>query len=344
MNDTRTSGGLGRALGVASFALGAPLLAAPGRVVRALGLDDAPGTSALARGVGVRELAAGAGILAQRRPVPGLWARVAGDGMDLALLANALRSGRAASRSGRRRRATGRAASRSGWRPWPTGRTGSGRRRSTTGANPRTVAAVAAVAGIAAVDVLAAVRAGKRLDPTRTSEDGAFTVSAGVTVNRSVDDAYGLWRDFSRLPEFMVHLESVSADGKHWVARRPGGGTVDWDAEIVADVPNQRLAWRSVSHAEVPNSGEVTFEPAPGGRGTEVRVRLTYEPPLGAAGNAVARLLGEEPRQQVTDDLRRFKQVLETGEVVRSAGSPEGVRSGRLPTQRPGRPETSEES
>jgi len=344
MNDTRTSGGLGRALGVTSFALGAPLLAVPGRVVRALGLDDTPGTTALARGVGVRELAAGAGILAQRRLVPGVWARVAGDGMDIALLANALRSGPAGSRSGRRRRATGRATSRSDWLLRPTGRTASARRRWATGANPRTVAAVAAVAGIAAVDVLAAVRAGKRLDPTRTGEDGAFTVSAGVTVNRSVEDAYGLWRDFSRLPEFMVHLESVSADGKHWVARRPGGGTVDWDAEIVADVPNQRLAWRSVSHAEVPNSGEVTFEPAPGGRGTEVRVRLTYEPPLGAAGNAVARLLGEEPRQQVTDDLRRFKQVLETGEVVRSAGSPEGVRSGRLPTQRPGRPETSEES
>jgi uncharacterized membrane protein len=343
MNDTRTSGGLGRALGVASFALGAPLLAMPGRVLRVLGLDDTPGTSALARGVGVRELAAGAGILAQRRPVPGLWARVAGDGIDLALLANALRSGPAGSRPGRRRGATGRAASRSGWRPWPIGRTAAGR-RPWTGANSRTVAAVAAVAGIAAVDVLAAVRAGKRLDPTRTSEDGVFTVSAGVTVNRSADDAYGVWRDFSRLPEFMVHLESVSADGKHWVARRPGGGTVDWDAEIVADVPNQRLAWRSVSHAEVPNSGEVAFEPAPGGRGTEVRVRLTYEPPLGAAGNAVARLLGEEPRQQVTDDLRRFKQVLETGEVVRSAGSPEGVRSGRLPTQRPGRPETNEES
>jgi len=342
MNDTRTSGGLGRALGVASFALGAPLLAVPGRVVRALGLDDTPGTSAVARGVGVRELAAGAAILAQRRPVPGLWARVAGDGMDLALLANALRSGPAGSRSGRRRRATGRATS--GWLLRPTGRTASVRRRWTTGANPRTVAAVAAVAGIAAVDVLAAVRAGKRLDPTRTSEDGVFTVSAGVTVNRSVDEAYGLWRDFSRLPEFMVHLESVSADGKHWVARRPGGGTVDWDAEIVADLPNQRLAWRSVSHAEVPNSGEVTFEPAAGDRGTEVRVRLTYEPPLGAAGNAVARLLGEEPRQQVTDDLRRFKQVLETGEVVRSAGSPEGVRSGRLPRQRPGRADTNEES
>ena len=322
MNETRNGGGLGRALGVASFALGAPLLAVPGRVARAIGLDDTPGTRALARGVGVRELAAGAGILAQRRPVPGLWARVAGDGMDLALLANGLRSGSARPRPGRRFRRADRA-----------------------GSNRRKVGvAMAAVAGIAAVDVLAAARASKRRDPTRTAEDGAFTVSAGVTVNRSAEDAYGLWRDFSRLPEFMVHLESVSADGKHWVARRPGGGTVDWDAEIVADVPDQRLAWRSVEGADVANAGEVTVGPAPGGRGTEVRVRLTYEPPFGSAGNAVARLLGEEPRQQITDDLRRFKQVLETGEVVRSAGSPEGVRSGRLPKQHPGRPQTTEES
>jgi uncharacterized membrane protein len=299
MNDTSTGGGLGRALGVASFALGAPLLAVPGRVVRALGLDDTPGTRALARGVGVRELLAGAGILAPARGAPGLWARVAGDGLDLALLGNTLRS------------------------------------RS----NPRRVAAaLAAVGGIAAVDVLAAARASTRKDPTRTRDGGAFTVSAGVTVIRPAADAYGLWRDFTRLPEFMVHLESVSADGKHWVARRPGGGTVGWDAEIVADVPDQRLAWRSVEDAEVPNAGEVTFAAAPGDRGTEVRVRLTYEPPLGAAGNAAARLLGEEPRQQVTDDLRRFKQVLETGEVLRSAGSPEGVRSARLPRQRPGTP------
>ena len=322
MNDTRNGGGLGRALGVASFALGAPLLAVPGRMARAIGLDDTPGTRALARAVGVRELAAAAGILAQRRPVPGLWARVAGDGMDLALLANGLRSASTRSRPPRRFR----------------------RARRAGGARRKVALALAAVAGIAAVDVLAAVRATTRRDPTRTEQDGTFTVSAGVTVNRPAADAYGLWRDFSRLPEFMVHLESVSSDGKHWVAKRPGGGTVDWDAEIVADVPDQRLAWRSVDGADVSNAGEVTFGPAPGDRGTEVRVRLTYEPPLGAAGNAVARLLGEEPRQQVTDDLRRFKQVLETGEVVRSAGSPEGVRSGRLPTQRPGRPQPSEES
>ena len=83
------------------------------------------------------------------------------------------------------------------------------------------------------------------------------------------------------------------------------------------------------------------FGAAPGGRGTEVRVELSYDPPGGKLGNAVARLLGEEPRQQVTDDLRRFKQILETGEVVRSEGSPEGHRSGRLAAQRPGQPEGS---
>jgi uncharacterized membrane protein len=300
MENTRNGGALGKALGVASFALGAPLLAVPGRVARAIGLDDTPGTRAVARGVGVREFAAGAGILAQRRPVPGLWARVAGDGMDLALLANALRS-RSKSR--------------------------------------KVAVALGAVAGIAAVDVVAATRTSRRVHPTRTGQDGTFTVSAGVTVNRSAEDAYALWRDFSRLPDFMIHLLSVSADGKHWVAKRPGGGTVDWDAEITEDVPGRRLSWRSVEGADVDNAGTVTFAAAPGGRGTEVRVELTYEPPLGKAGNAAARLLGEQPRQQVTDDLRRFKQVLETGEVVRSAGSPEGVRSRRLAAQRPGQPQ-----
>jgi uncharacterized membrane protein len=305
MDNTRNGGVLGKALGVASFALGAPLLIVPGRVARAIGLDDTPATRALARGVGVREFAAGAGVLTNSVSRPGLWARVAGDGMDLALLTNALRS-----RSDRR----------------------------------KVAAALAAVAGIAAADVVAATRASRRVDPTRTVADGEFTVKGGVTVNRSAEDAYGLWRDFSRLPEFMVHLESVSADGKHWVAKRPGGGTVDWDAEILDDIPGQRLSWHSVDNADVTNTGTVTFSEAPGGRGTEVRVQLSYEPPLGRLGNAVARLLGEEPRQQITDDLRRFKQVLETGEVVRSAGSPEGVRSGRLPKQHPGRPQTTEES
>jgi uncharacterized membrane protein len=303
MDSTRRGGRLGPALGWASVALGAPLVALPGRVARTIGFDDTPGTRALARAVGLRELGAAAGILAQpRRPVAGLWARVAGDGMDLALLAAGLR-GRA---------------------------------------NPRRVAAAAAaVAGIAALDAVAAGRATRRTTPTRTAEGGEYTVSAGVTVNRSAQDAYALWRDFARLPVFMTHLESVTDEGKHWVATGPAGKTVEWDAEITEDVPGEVLSWRSVDGADVSNAGVVRFGPAPGGRGTEVRVELTYEPPAGAVGNTVARLLGEEPRQQVTDDLRRFKQVLETGEVVRSDGSPEGHRSTRLVAQKPGQPEGS---
>jgi uncharacterized membrane protein len=303
MDSTRRGGRLGPALGWASFALGAPLVALPGRVARAIGFEDTPGTRAVARGIGVRELAAGAGILAQtRRPVAGLWARVAGDGMDLALLAAGLR-GRA---------------------------------------NPRRVAAAtAAVAGIAALDAVAAARATRRTTPTRTAEGGTYTVSAGVTVNRSAEDAYALWRDFAGLPAFMTHLESVTDEGRHWVATAPGGRTVEWDAEITEDVPGQVLSWRSMPDADVTNRGTVRFGPAPGGRGTEVRVELAYEPPAGALGNTVARLLGEEPRQQVTDDLRRFKQILETGEVVRSDGSPEGARSTRLAAQKPGQPEGS---
>lgn len=300
MDSTRRGEGLGKAMGWASFALAAPLLAVPGRVARAIGLDDTPGTRAVARGVGARELAAGAGILAQGRPMAGLWSRVAGDGMDLALLAAGLRG-----RADRRKLAI----------------------------------AGGVIAGIAALDVLAASRVTRRTTPSKIAEDGVYTVSAGVTVNRSAQDAYALWRDFAKLPVFMTHLESVSDEGKHWVAQAPAGKTVEWDAEITEDVPGELLAWRSLPGADVDNRGRVTFGAAPGGRGTEVRVELTYEPPAGVLGNTVARLFGQEPRQQVTDDLRRYKQVLETGEVVRSEASPEGARSGRLAKQHPGQPE-----
>ena len=98
-------------------------------------------------------------------------------------------------------------------------------------------------------------------------------------------------------------------------------------------MPGERLAWRSTGRTRVPNSGVVRFRPAPGDRGTEIRVELTYEVPGGRAGAAVARLLGEDPHQQVEDDLRRAKQVLETGDVVRSAGSPEGTGRRQRPAQ-----------
>jgi uncharacterized membrane protein len=162
-----------------------------------------------------------------------------------------------------------------------------------------------------------------------------------ITINRPVEEVYRFWRDLTNLPSFMHHLASVEVTGSgrsHWTANAPAGRAVDWDAEIVEDKPNQRLAWRSLDGSQVTNSGWVSFTPAPGDGGTEVRVELSYDPPGGALGKVVAKLFGEEPQQQVTDDLRRLKQVLETGEVVRSEGSPEGTRTLRQVTQRPAQP------
>jgi uncharacterized membrane protein len=164
---------------------------------------------------------------------------------------------------------------------------------------------------------------------------------SAVTIRHPVEVVYGFWRDLTNLPSFMNHLESVEPSGDrrwHWTANAPAGTTVDWEAEIVEDLPNRRIAWASVVGSKVGNSGSVSFTPAPGDRGTEVRVELTYDPPGGTLGKVVAKLLGEEPQQQVSDDLRRLKQVLETGQVVLSEGSPEGTRFLRLLRQRPAQP------
>jgi uncharacterized membrane protein len=162
-----------------------------------------------------------------------------------------------------------------------------------------------------------------------------------VTIRRPVEEVYGFWRDFANLPTFMYHLKSVepTGDGRsHWTANAPAGATVDWDAELVEDQPNALIAWASLEGSKVANSGSVAFTPAPGGDGTEVRVELSYDPPGGALGKVAAKLFGEEPQQQISDDLRRLKQVLETGEVVLSEGSPEGTRTARLLKQRPAEP------
>jgi uncharacterized membrane protein len=300
--DRATDGGvLSSALGWVSLGLGAAQVAAPGWVGRVIGVDDTPGTRAVLRGVGVRELAAGTGILGRPRPAGWVWARVAGDAMDLALLGNAL---------GSRRRAGGRLA-----------------------------AATAAVAGITALDLYTSLRLGRATD--RNPRGERMEAKSAVTVKRPVEEVYGFWRDLTNLPRFMVHLASVEVDvdgRSHWRANAPAGRTVAWDAEVVEDKPNERIAWRSLDGSQVPNSGVVRFKPAAGGEGTEVRVELRYDLPGGALGKVVAKLFGEEPQQQITDDLRRLKQVLETGEVVRSEGSPEGTRLLRMVAQRPARP------
>lgn len=147
-----------------------------------------------------------------------------------------------------------------------------------------------------------------------------------VTVNRPPAEVYGFWRELENLPRFMRHLRSVErlSDARsHWVARSVGTGQrVEWDAEIVEDVPNELLRWRSLPNGGLQHSGEVRFRPAPGGRGTEVHVHMEYRPPLGMALGA---LMYPFSKQMLKEEIRRLKQVLETGEIPTIEGQPSGV-------------------
>ncbi|MBW3608020.1 MAG: SRPBCC family protein [Actinobacteria bacterium] len=144
----------------------------------------------------------------------------------------------------------------------------------------------------------------------------------------------------------MTHLEEVRSTGpntSHWKARGPLGTTVEWEAEITDDVPGERIAWRSVEGSKIDNSGTVRFVTAPGDQGTELHVEMRYSPPAGAVGATIAKMFGEEPGIQLKDDLRRFKAIAETGEIVRSDGSPEGPLGRRQLKQRPAHPQPDEE-
>lgn len=169
--------------------------------------------------------------------------------------------------------------------------------------------------------------------------DGSVRVVATMTVRRPHDELYRMWRDFARLPEFMTHLRSVEPlddNRSRWIANGPTG-PIEWDARITEDVPGSVIGWQSTGGA-VQTKGAVHFRPAPRDQGTEVQVDLEYKPPAGPVGTAIATLVGEEPHQQVRDDLRRFKQVAETGEVVRSYASPEGTRVQNQVLQHAGQP------
>ena len=155
---------------------------------------------------------------------------------------------------------------------------------------------------------------------------GKVHVSKSLTINKSPSELYGFWRNFENLPKFMTHLESVkNSDGNksHWKAKAPLGQSVEWDAEITSERENERIGWRSLEGADIPNSGVVEFKPTTN-RGTEVKVSLTYEAPGGALGAMFAKLFGEEPSQQVYGDLYRFKSLMESGEVITVDGQPSG--------------------
>lgn len=141
-----------------------------------------------------------------------------------------------------------------------------------------------------------------------------FRIEETIVVNRSREDLYRFWRNFENLPRVMRYLDSVKVINptrSHWVAQAPAGMQVAWDAEIINDVENERIGWRSVEGAVVPNAGSVTFEKSPSGNATVVKVNLKYDPPLGPVGATVAKLFGTDPSQTVSEDLRRFKNTME---------------------------------
>jgi uncharacterized membrane protein len=146
-------------------------------------------------------------------------------------------------------------------------------------------------------------------------------VEKSIVIHRSPAELYRFWRNFNNLPRIMDHLESVTVyDSRrsHWVAKAPIGSTVKWDAEIIKDKPNELISWRSLEKSDVDHTGSVQFIVNPEGPGTEVRVMLQYNPPGGKLGAVVAKLFGEEPSQQIEEDLQRFKEVMETGEFLKS--------------------------
>ena len=300
----------GRGLGWLSLGLGVAQLAAPDTVRRISGVEDSPRSRVVVPLVGARELVQAAGLLTSRRKGVWAWTRVVGDAMDLTSLGVAI-----AHRGGRRRR--------------------------------RLVGVTGAVVAITVVDLLTAVQATrpKEIGSVRavrgSRRGGSMELTATTTIRKPAAEVFAFWRDLENLPTFMAHLEEVRATGErtsHWSAAAPFGKDVGWDAEIVDEVPGEKIAWRSTANADVPNAGTVRFAPAPDGVSTEVHVVLVYDIPGGAVGKAVAKYFGEEPHQQLDDDLRRLKQVLETGEVVRSDGAPWGKRARREFPQRPAQP------
>jgi uncharacterized membrane protein len=279
---------LSKGLAWFSIALGVSELAAPYTMARVAGLPYS--SIPTLRALGAREIGHGISILAAPESATPVWSRVAGDAIDLAVMFSALGSDRSDP--------------------------------------PRLTTAIAAVAGVTALDVFCA----SRLSRTRATGNGdsrsqwmqrGVRVEQVTTINRPIEEVYRFWEDFENFPRFMRHLESVqriSGPLSRWRARGPAGMTIEWEAEVLEAREHEWIAWRSLDGADVQNSGSVRFQRAPGARGTELRVQLQYSPPAGRLGKGIAWLFGEEPSQQIHEDLHRAKQLLETGEVPLSDG------------------------
>lgn len=240
---------------------------------------------AILRLLGLRELASGLGILTQRNPSAWMKGRFAGDLIDIALLGASVASGQA--------RAT------------------------------RAAAAAVAIAKVACMDY----RCSRELSAKPETNISAVHVTRAVTIDRPAEELFWFWRNFENLPRFMSHLHSVRVEDdkqSEWTAKGPAGAGIRWRAEIVNEHPNELIAWRSLEGTPVRHAGSVRFSPAPGNRGTVVRVEMKFEPVAGVLGVTLARLFGKSPERTVAVDLMQFKQLMETGEIARTQGQPAG--------------------
>jgi uncharacterized membrane protein len=281
--DERASTRLAMGLGWFSIALGVAELTAPRRVARFIGIRRPNGAVPVLRAMGAREIASGVGVLSNPRAAAWMWSRVAGDGLDLWLLQQAMY----------RRDAE----------------------------HQRLLPAAAATLAVTVADLVCATQLSRSGEET-PHRPAKLEIERVATINRSIEDVYRFWRDFRNLPRVMRSLESVDETGEgrtRWRLRAPAGVRIEWNAETTEERENERLAWRSLD-GTVAHQGSVTFRRAPGARGTELRVRLEYMPPGGAAGATIAWLLEGTFERQIQDDLRRCKQFLETGEIPLSEG------------------------
>lgn len=245
--------------------------------------------STVMRICGAREIVSGIGLLSGAAPAAFSASRVMGDVMDLALLGASLRSPQA---------------------------------------NPSRVAAAAtAVASVTALDMYAS-----KLDiqhaMTQAAQD--MPVSVALAINCPPEEVYAFWRKLENVPRFMHNIESVRETGdrtSHWVAKGPGGTRLQWQSEMVEDQPNQFISWRTREGSEVNHCGSVRFDTAPGGRGTLVKVEMYYGLPGGRMAHQAAKLVSAAPEMAIKEDLRRLKQLLETGEIATTRGQPSGARS-----------------
>jgi len=168
---------------------------------------------------------------------------------------------------------------------------------------------------------------GVKRPETSVGHGQGIKVISSIIIDRPASELYRYWRDLDNLPKFMSQIDSIESSGNghsHWVLKPVAGKKISWDAEIINDVDGELIAWRSLPGADIDHAGSVHFEPAPGGRGTLVKVTTEYRPPAGKLGAVAAELFGVAPDQVVKSDLRRFKQLVEAGEISSAAG-PHGI-------------------